>query len=329
MAELYLCRNFFPDISEPLKEEHSFGAWNNVEEMPEEELLRVVSEVEGLLTCANRTSAAAFEAAKRLRVISNMGDGCDHIDLAEATRRGIPVGHTPDVLTETTADLAFGLLIVVARRIVEGAAFARDGRWKAHAHLDLPGVDVNNKTLGIVGFGRIGTHIAKRAKAFNMNIIYHSRHRHLQNESMVGATYYPKLEDMLAEADFVVLVPPHTAETTHLMSYEQFKAMKPTGIMINAARGPVVDNEALYDALATGKILRAALDVTDPEPLPLDSPLFTLENLVIMPHIGSAVVETRRRMWTMAVEQLLMGLRGERIPNCMNPEVYERRASRV
>jgi len=322
MAKLYLCRNFFPDISERLKEEHSFGSWNNVEEMPEEELLRVVSEVEGLLTCANRTSAAAFEAAKRLRIISNMGDGCDHIDLAEATRRGIPVGHTPDVLTETTADLAFGLLIVAARRIVEGAAFARDGRWKAHAHLDLPGVDVNHKTLGIVGLGRIGTHIAKRGRAFNMNIIYHNRHQHLQAESMVDATYYSKLEDMLADADFVVLTPPHTAETTHLMSWEQFRAMKPTAILINAARGPVVDNDALYDALKTGKILRAALDVTDPEPLPLDSPLFTLENLVIMPHIGSAVVETRRRMWTMAVEQLLMGLRGERIPNCINPGVY-------
>ena len=140
---------------------------------------------------------------------------------------------------------------------------------------------------------------------------------------MVGATYYRKLEDMLADADFVVLVPPHTAETTHLMSYEQFKAMKPTGIMINAARGPVVDNEALYDALKTGKILRAAIDVTDPEPLPLDSPLFTLDNLVIMPHIGSAVVETRRKMFSMAVEQLIMGLRGERMPNCINPQVYK------
>ena len=323
MAAVYVCRNFFPDITERLKGIHDYQAWERVEEMPEEELIKVVPEMDALITCANKTSVKAFEAAKKLRVISNMGDGCDHIDLDEATRRGIPVGHTPDVLTETTADLAFGLLIVAARRIIEGAAFARDGRWKAHAHLDLPGVDVNNKTLGIVGLGRIGTHIAKRGKAFNMNIIYHSRHRHLQNESMVGATYYPKLQDMLAEADFVVLVPPHTAETTHLMSYEQFKAMKPTGIMINAARGPVVDNVALYDALKTGKILRAAIDVTDPEPLPLDSPLFTLDNLVIMPHIGSAVVETRRKMFSMAVEQLLMGLRGERIPNCINPQVYK------
>jgi len=322
VAEVYVCRNFFPDITERLKGIHDYRAWDRVEEMPEAELLKVVPEMEGLITCANKTSARAFEAAKKLRVISNMGDGCDHIDLAEATRRGIPVGHTPDVLTETTADLAFGLLIVAARRIIEGSAFARDGRWKAHAHLDLPGVDVNNKTLGIVGLGRIGTHIAKRGKAFNMNIIYHSRNRHLQEESMVGATYYPRLEDMLAEADFVVLTPPHTAQTTHLMSWQQFEAMKPSGIMVNAARGPVVDNEALYDALKTGKILRAAIDVTDPEPLPLDSPLFTLDNLVIMPHIGSAVIETRRKMFTMAVEQLMMGLRGERIPNCINPEVY-------
>jgi len=323
VAKIYVCRNFFPDLPDILTEGNEVDVWTGVDEMPVDELIARIGDLDGVITCANRVTPEVLDAAKKLRVISNLGDGCDHIDLAEATRRGIPVGHTPDVLTETTSDLAFGLLIATARRIVEGQAFARDGRWKRHAHLDLPGVDVSNKTLGIVGLGKIGSHIAKRAKAFNMRVLYYNRSRHLQEESMVGAEYRPSLHELLPECDFVVLSTPLTTETRHLMSWEEFKLMKPTSILVNVARGPVVDDDALYDALKTGKILRAALDVTSTEPLPLDSPLFTLDNIVIMPHIGSAVPETRRKMWMMAVNQLLMGLRGERIPNCINPEVYD------
>ena len=323
MAKVYICRNWFPDVLERLKGVHEFKVWEGVEEMPVDALLKEVPDIEGLLTCANHVTPEVFEAAPKLRVISNMGDGCDNIDLDEATRRGIPVGHTPDVLTETTADLAFALILTAARRIIEGQAFARDGRWKAHAHLDLPGVDVNNKTLGIVGMGHIGSHIAKRARGFNMRVLYHNRNRNMNAESLLGAEYRPILKDLLAEADFVVLSTPLTAATRNLMSWDQFAAMKPTAILVNIARGPVVDDEALYDALKTGKILRAAIDVTSVEPLPLDSPLFTLDNIVIMPHIGSAVIETRRKMWTMAVEQFLTGLRGERIPNCINRQVYD------
>jgi glyoxylate reductase len=324
MARVYICRDFFPDVLERLRGLHDFKVWQGVEEMPVAKLLREVPTIEGLLTCANHVTPEVFAAAPRLRVISNMGDGCDNIDLAEATRRGIPVGHTPHVLTETTADLAMGLLIAAARRIVEGEKFARDGRWKAHAHLELPGVDVNNKTLGIIGLGHIGTHIAKRARAFNMRVLYYSRSRKPETESLLNVEFRSNLHDMLAESDFVVIVVPLTNDTRNMFGAAEFAAMKPTAILVNVARGPIVDDAALYEALKKGRILRAALDVTSVEPLPLNSPLFTLDNIIIMPHIGSAVVETRRKMWTMAVEQFLMGLRGERMPNCINREVYDR-----
>jgi glyoxylate reductase len=324
MAKVYICRNFFPDVLERLKGVHEFKVWQGVEEMPVAALLKEVPDVEGLLTCANHVTREVYEAAPKLRVISNMGDGCDNIDLGEATRRGIPVGHTPNVLTETTADLAMGLLIAAARRIVEGQTFARDGRWKAHAHLDLPGVDVNNKTLGIVGLGHIGTHVAKRARAFNMRVLYHSRTRKPETESLFNVEYRPTLHSMLAESDFVMITVPLTAQTRNMFGRDEFAAMKPTAILVNVGRGAIVNDDALYEALKTGRILRAALDVTSVEPLPLNSPLFTLDNIIIMPHIGSAVVETRRKMWTMAVDQFLTGLRGERIPNCINRQVYDK-----
>lgn len=322
MARVYICKNFFEDVTRQLEGNHEYGVWDGAEEMPVEALLREVPGIEGLMTVANRVTPKVFDAAPKLRVISNMGDGCDHIDLAEATRRGIPVGHTPDVLTETTADLAFGLLLASARRIVEGHAFARDGRWKAHAHLDLPGVNVNNKTLGIVGMGHIGSHVAKRAKAFNMRVLYHNRTRHLNVESLLDAEYRDTLHALLAESDFVVITVPLNDQTRDMFGKDEFAVMKPTSILVNVARGPIVNDAALYDALREHRILRAALDVTSTEPLPVDNPLFTLENLLIVPHLGSCVVETRRKMWAMAIEQLMVGLRGERMPNCINPQVY-------
>ncbi|MBN1153182.1 MAG: D-glycerate dehydrogenase [Dehalococcoidia bacterium] len=322
MAKVYICRDFFPDVLDRLQGLHEFRVWHGVEEMPVSALLKEVPDVEGLLTCANHVTAEVFEAAPKLRVISNMGDGCDNIELAEATRRGIPVGHTPNVLTETTADLAMGLLIAAARRIVEGQSFARDGRWKAHAHLELPGVDVNSKTLGIVGLGHIGTHVAKRARAFNMRVLYYGRTRKPESETLFNVEFRPTLHDMLRESDFVVITVPLTSETRNMFGRAEFAVMKSSAILVNVGRGAIVNDDALYEALKTGRILRAALDVTSIEPLPLDRPLFTLDNIIIMPHIGSAVVETRRKMWTMAVEQFLTGLRGDRIPNCINSQVY-------
>lgn len=324
MANVYICKNFFRDITKRLDGIHDYKVWEGVEEMPVEAMLREAPGLQGIMTVANRINAEVFDAMPDLKCISNMGDGCDHIDLAEATRRGIPVGHTPYVLTETTADLGFALLLAAARRVVEGQQFARDGRWKAHAHLDLPGVDVNNKTLGIVGMGHIGSHVAKRANGFNMRVLYHNRNRDLTAESLLGAEYRDTLHGLLAESDFVILTVPLTDQTRNLMGKDEFAVMKPTSILVNVARGPVVNDKALYDALKTGKILRAAIDVTSTEPLPLDSPLFTLDNILIMPHIGSAVIETRRKMWTMAIEQLIIGMRGERIPNCINRQVYDK-----
>ena len=324
MAKVYICKNFFRDITKRLDGIHEYKIWEGVEEMPVEKLMQELPGVTGIMTVANHITPEIFDAVPDLKCISNMGDGCDNIDLAEATRRGIPVGHTPNVLTETTADLGFGLLLATARRIVEGQTFARDGRWKAHAHLDLPGVDVNNKTLGIVGMGHIGSHIAKRASGFNMRVLYHNRNRSLTAESLLGAEYRDTLHGLLAESDFVILTVPLTDQTRNMIGKAELAVMKPTSILVNIARGAVVNDEALYEALKEHRILRAAIDVTSTEPLPLDSPLFTLDNIVIMPHIGSAVTETRKKMWTMAIEQLLIGMRGERIPNCINAQVYNR-----
>ena len=324
MARVYVTRDWFPEAQRPLHQRHDVRMWTGPDTPSRDVLLSEVREIDGLISIgSDDIDADVITAGRRLRVISQFGDGLEHVDLDEATRRRIPVGHTPDVLSETTADLAFGLLLAAARRIVEGQAFARDGRWKAHAHLDLPGVDVNNKTLGIVGLGRIGSHVAKRARAFNMRVLYHSRTRHVQVESLLTATYQASLHEMLPQCDFVVLTAPHTPDTRNIIGREEFALMKPTSILVNVARGALVDEKALYDALHTGQILRAALDVTSIEPLPLDSPLFSLDNILVMPHIGSAVPSTRERMMTMAVEQMLLALDGKRIPNCANPGVYK------
>jgi glyoxylate reductase len=263
-----------------------------------------------------------IRAGRKLRVISNFGDGYEHIALEEATRRGIPVGNTPDVLTETTADLIFALILAAARRIVEGDAFTRQGKWRMHAHLDLPGVDVHHATLGIVGLGKIGSHVAKRARAFNMRVLYNSKTRKVNMESLLGVEWVPELHSLLSQSDFVALTPRLTEETRHMIGRDEFAVMKPNAVLVNGARGAVIDEKALFEALSSRRILRAALDVTEIEPLPVDDPLLTLDNLIVMPHIGSAVPATREKMMAMAVDQMILGLNGERIPNCVNPVVY-------
>ena len=281
-----------------------------------------LKDIEGLLLVGTPIDAGIMNAAPKLKVISNFGDGVDHIDVAEASRRGIPVGHTPDVLTETTADLALALLLASARRIVDGDAFVRQGKWKSHAHLEIPGVNVNHATLGLVGLGKIGAQVAKRARAFSMRVIYYSRTQKVDMEKILGVEYFPDLHALLSESDFISLNTPLNNETKRMIGTAEFAAMKPTAILVNTARGAVVDQQALYQALKTGQIQRAAIDVTEIEPIPPDDPLLSLDNLIIMPHIGSAVPEIRRKMMVMAVDHLLAGLRGERMAYCVNPSVY-------
>jgi len=314
MAKVYVCRSWFPDVLDRLAQLHEMRMWEGEDSPPRDVLLAQVADIEGLIPVGNPVDAEVMNAAPKLRVISNFGDGCDHIDVAEATRRSIPVGHTPNVLTETTADLAFALILASARRIVEGDAFTRQGKWRMHAHLDLPGVDV--------GLGKIGMQVAKRAKGFNMRVLYYSRTRKVDIESLLGVEYVPELHSLLSQSDFISVNTPLTDQTRHMIGADEFAVMKPTAILVNAGRGSIIDQRALYEALKSRRILRAAIDVTEVEPISLDDPLLTLDNLTIVPHIGSAVPATRKRMMAMAVDQLIAGLGGNRIVHCVNPSVY-------
>jgi glyoxylate reductase len=260
-------------------------------------------------------------AGPGLKVISNHAVGVDNIDLPAATVRGIPVGNTPGILTDATADFAFALLLAAARRVVEGERFVRHGRWKTWGPSLLLGTDVFGATLGIIGYGRIGQALARRASGFDMRILFYDPSITQPDPSLPGTSV--DFETLLGEADFVSLHTPLTEQTYHLIDASALALMKPSAVLINTARGPVVDPQALYRALKEQRIFAAALDVTDPEPLPLDSPLLELDNLIIVPHIASASRSTREKMATMAAENLIAGLKGERLPNCANPAVYE------
>lgn len=297
--------------------------WEGEEPPTRAAFLALLPEVEGLLCLlTERVDEAALAGGGALRVVSTMAVGYDHIDVAACTRRGIPVGNTPGVLTETTADLAFALLLATARRIVEAAEYVKGGHWHTWSPSVLLGVDVHHATLGIVGLGRIGLEVAKRARGFDMRVLYHSRARRPEAEAALGLTFVPRLLDLLGAADFVTLHVPLGPQTRHLIGPAELKAMKPSAVLINTSRGAVVDQQALYLALRTGALAAAGLDVTDPEPLPAEDLLLTLPNAVVLPHIGSASLQTRAKMAAMAVDNLLAGLRGERLPHCVNPEVY-------
>ena len=279
--------------------------------------------VDGLLTLlTDRIDGEVMDAAgAQLKVISNHAVGFDNIDVQAATQRGIPVGNTPGILTDATADFAFALLLAAARRVVEGERYVHEGKWKTWGPSLLLGHDVHGATLGLIGFGRIGQAMARRARGFNMRVLYHDPSAP-QPEPELNATA-TDLETVLSESDFVSLHTPLTPETRGLMNRERIATMKPTAVLINTARGPIVDAAALHEALAEHRIFAAALDVTDPEPIPADSPLLGLDNLIVAPHIASASVATRQKMSLMAAKNLIAGLMGEPLPNCVNPEVYE------
>jgi len=305
-----------------LREACEVRMWDGELPPPREVVLQEAAACEGLL-CLLTTPVdeEVIAAGKKLRVISQMAVGVDNVDLAAATDRGIPVGHTPGVLTDATADMAFALLMAGARRVVEGVDYVRAGKWRTWEPMGLLGADVWEATLGIVGLGRIGTAVARRARGFAMRVLYHDTARKPNLEAELGVEY-AELDDLLAQADFVSLHCPLIPETHQLIDERALRRMRPTAILVNAARGPVVDSDALVRALREGWIARAALDVTDPEPIPADHPLVSLPNCTVVPHLGSATVTSRNRMATIAAENLLAGLRGERLPHCVNPEVY-------
>ncbi len=298
--------------------------WEDELPPPRETLLEKVQGIDGLLCLlTDAVDAEVMDAAGAgLKVISNHAVGFDNVDVPEATRRGIPVGITPGVLTDTTADFAFALLMAIARRVVEGDQYTRAGKWKTWGPKILLGQDVTGATLGIIGFGRIGKGMAKRASGFDMRVLYYDPYAQDDPYAREIGAESVDLETLYAKADFISVHTPLARETHHLLNADAFRQIKSTAILINTARGPIVDPDALYHALTHGQIRAAALDVTEPEPIPLDSPLLTLENLLVTPHVASASVATRNKMATMAAANLIAGLKGERLPYCANPDVY-------
>lgn len=307
---------------EMMQEFADIEVWQDELPPPYEVLLAKVKGMDGIVTLlTDQIDGNLMDTAgKSLKVISQMAVGFDNIVVPDATERGVPVGHTPGVLTDTTADFAFTLLASAARRVVEGVAYVRAEKWKTWGPTLLMGYDLWEATLGIVGFGRIGQAMAKRASGFNMRVLYADDYVDPAIGEALGAEKR-SFEEVLAESDFVTLHVPLTQETKHLIGERALKQMKSSAILINTSRGPVVDPKALYTALKDGEIAYAALDVTDPEPILTDDPLLTLDNCVVVPHIASSSLATRTKMATMAAANLKAGLNGEKLPNCVNPEV--------
>lgn len=289
------------------------------------EILRALPDAAAILCLlTERIDAAVLDQAPRLRVVSNMAVGVDNIDVAACTARGIPVGHTPGVLTDATADLAMALLLSVARHLPQAAADAREGRWSTWSPTGWLGADLRGARLGIVGLGQIGAAVARRAHGFGLELLHASPRPKPELEAALGVRHRP-LPELLAECDFVSLHLPLSPATRHLIGAPALRSMRPTAFLINTARGPLVDPHALAHALHAGAIAGAALDVTDPEPLPPTHPLFACPNLLVVPHIGSATVGTRRRMAELAADNVLAALEGRSLPCTVNREVVARR----
>ena len=324
-AKVFVTRKLFDEAISLIEEYADVEVYESEEEpAPYDLILEKVRDIDGLLCLlTDKIDARIIEAGERLKVISNYAVGYDNIDVEAATKRGIYVTNTPGVLTETTADLTWAILMAIARRVVEADKYVRAGRWvHAWGPKMMLGSDVHGKTLGIVGLGRIGSAVARRAKGFNMRVIYYDVFRREELERELGLEYKP-LEELLKEADYVTLHVPLTKETYHLIGERELGLMKTTAYLINTSRGAVIDQKALYKALKERRIAGAALDVFEKEPIDPDDPLLELDNVVLTPHIGSASVETRKKMAMIAAENLVSVLKGVEPPNLVNPEVRE------
>ena len=305
---MFVTRQLPGEALDRLVSEHDVEIWPERLPPPRSELMSRAPELEGLLSLlTDPVDAELIEAAPRLRAISNYAVGVDNVDVEAAAARGIPVGNTPDVLTESTADLAVALMLGIARRLSEGEAFVRAGQWRTWEPGLMLGRDLHGATVGIVGYGRIGQAVGRRVEGFGCELLTTS-----------GSGGVP-LDELLERSDFVTVHTPLTPHTRGLIDEAALRRMKPTAYLVNTARGPIVDTDALARALHAGELAGAALDVTDPEPLPGDHPLLDAPNLLVVPHVGSATVATRERMADMAVDNLLAGLAGEPMPNAVTP----------
>jgi lactate dehydrogenase-like 2-hydroxyacid dehydrogenase len=320
-AKVFVARRIPDEGLDPIAAACDLDLWESDLPPPRDELLRRIAGCDGVLTLlTDRVDDEFLDAAgPGLKVVANYAVGFDNIDVAACARRGVAVGNTPGVLTETTADLAFALLMAAARRLPEGDRYVRHGSWKTWGPLLLLGPDVNGATIGIVGFGRIGQAVARREQGFGMDILYHDLEPLPASVTEPFGATYLRLEELLPRSDFVSLHVNLSPVTRHLINAETLALMKPTAILVNTSRGPVVDQAALAGALRDGVIWAAALDVTDPEPIPMSDPLVGLDNCLIVPHIASASRATRAKMAAMAAANLVAGVRGEPLPTQVPP----------
>lgn len=320
--KVLITRNIFPEAIEAIKEVAEIDLWTD--EMPptREVLIEKSKGIDGILCLLTDKIDGEFmdNAGPQLKVISQIAVGYNNIDIGAATKRNIPVGYTPDVLTHATADFAFTLLMSAARLIIPGHTATHDGSWKTWHPLHFLGQDIYGSKLGIVGMGRIGFEMAKRSTGFDMDILYYDVDRREDLEKELEMAHV-SMDELLKDSDFVSIHVDLNPTTTHMFSDKQFKQMKSSSVVINAARGPVIDHMALYRALKNKEIAAAGLDVTEPEPIPDNHPLLSLDNCLIVPHIASATFATRRAMSNLAATNLINGLLGKSLSTCVNPEV--------
>lgn len=309
--KIFITRKLPISIVKKLEQKFTIDMWEQEDEaIPREVLIEKVKDAQGLLCMLTETiDEEVLNAAPDLKVISNMAVGYNNIDIDIATKRGILVTNTPGVLTETTADLTFALMMTTARRLVEASDYLREEKWETWSPMQLTGMDIHGATLGIIGFGRIGQAVAKRAAGFSMNILYYNRTRKLDAERDTGAQF-AELHDVLRESDFISILLPYSREVHHLISQKELSLMKKNAILINTARGGIVDEDALYNALNNETIWAAGLDVFEKEPVDPSHPLLTLPNVVTLPHIGSASIATRMKMAELAADNLHNSLLG-------------------
>lgn len=313
---IYITRRLPEEAVEPLRENYDVRMWEHEgESVPREVLLEEASSAHALWTMLSDTvDREVFERATHLEVVSNLAVGYNNIDLNAAKEHGVIVTNTPDVLTETTADLTFGLMMMTARRLGEAERDLRAGKWKSWLPMGYVGMDLYQAKLGIIGMGRIGEAVARRARGFDMEVLYHNRTRRHESESMYGFTY-AELDELLTQSDFVVVLAPLTDETRGMLGAKEFAKMKETSIFINVARGEIIDEQALYEALRAKKIWGAGLDVFTKEPIDLDHPLLTLPNVTTLPHIGSATIRTRLAMMALNRDAITNVLEGKEPKN--------------
>lgn len=318
---IFITRKLPENVIVKFKEHFEINMWEKEDiPVPREILLEEAKKADALLTMlSDLIDEEVITAGPSLKVIANLAVGYDNIDTHAATKHGIAICNTPDVLTDTTADLTFALLMATARRLIEAAELVKEGNWKSWSPLLLAGHDIHHKTIGIVGMGKIGETVAKRATGFDMEILYHNRSRKAEVEKTIGAQYVP-FEELVERSDFIVCLTPLTEETKNLFTREVFQKMKKSAVFINASRGPVVDEAALYDALVEKEIAAAGLDVFTKEPIAADHPLLKLTNVVALPHIGSSSVETRTTMMELCLENIDRVLTGRNPETLVNKE---------